>query len=524
MKKGHRIAALPSKCLGHLKRFTTNARYSCRSPLNFSMTPRKQHIQLLLLLVLPFTFWLQSCQEARTEELARHNEVPAPNIVDRDLDSLLSDQRLVVLTKNSSTSYYIYKGQPMGFEYDLLHAYAESIGVELEVRIVDDMGRMYDMLDSGEGDLIAANFSVTSERAERVAFTDPLFLTRQVLIQKKPEGWAGMDKEQLDEHLLTDVFEIADKKVHVNPNTSFYTRLYNLAEEMGAMIQVQAVSPEMDTETLIRYVALDSIKYTVADENVAKLNQAYYPDLDVSLPISLSQKIAWATRKNADKFTTSINQWLGSTTGKAAFKKANRKYFGSPRSQGNRVKHEWSSLKGERISPFDHLIQQEALRADHDWRLIAAIIYQESNFDPQAVSWAGAFGLMQLMPATAAQYGIDTTANEQQNIMAGLALLTDLEKMWTEKIADPEERIKFILASYNVGAGHILDARQIARDLGLDPDVWTGNVEECILLKSKPEWYRAPNVRFGYCRGVEPYEYVREVTSTFSHYQQVYSQ
>ncbi len=469
-------------------------------------------------------FLWQACQEARTHNIDRRTEQPDREVVDRDLDSLLIDKKMVVLTKNSSTSYYIYKGQPMGFEYDVLRAYAGQHSMDLEVRVVDNIAHMYEMLDSGEGDIIAANFTVTTERAKRVSFTDPLLLTRQVLIQKKPKGWALMEKDELDEHLLTDVFELADKKVYVNPNTSFYTRLYNLAEEMGAMIQVQAVQPDMDTETLIRLVALDSIKYTVADENVALLNQAYYPDLYVDLPISLPQKIAWATRINASALTESINEWLDSDNGKNAFKKAYRKYFGSPRSQGRRVKHERGSLLGARISPYDHLIRQEAERFDFDWRLITALVYEESNFDPKAVSWAGAFGLMQLMPTTAAQYGVDTSANDQENIMAGLALLDDLRDLWTEKIPDEEERIKFIVASYNVGAGHILDARQIARDLGLDPDVWTNNVEECILLKSKPEWYRAKNVRFGYCRGTEPYEYVRDVMSIYGHYKEVYEE
>lgn len=519
----HEYRGKPRQPSDPVKRNRQNTRMDWRYSPTFSMF-RRQHLYIVFLFLLPCSLLWQSCQEAHTEGLRNKSNTSNMDMVDRDLDSLLALKRLTVLTKNSSTSYYIYKGQAMGFEYDLLHAYAKSKGMELEVRVVDDLGRMYDMLDSGEGDLIAANFSITSERAERVAYTEPLLETHQVLVQKRPDGWNSMSKEQLDEHLLTDVFELAHKKVHVNPNTSFYTRLYNLAEEMGAMIQVQAVSPDLDTETLIRYVALDSIKYTVADENVAKLNQAYYPELDVSLPISLSQKIAWATRKNATDLINSVNSWLASPEGRAAFKKANRKYFGSPRSQGRRVKHEWSSLEGERISAYDHLIKQEADRAGMDWRLVAAIIFQESNFEAQAVSWAGAFGLMQLMPATAAQYGLDTTANDQENIMAGLALLKDLEDLWKDKVSDPDERLKFILASYNVGAGHILDARQIARQLGLDPDKWTGNVEECILLKSKPEWYRAPEVRFGYCRGVEPYEYVREVGRAYSHYQQVYSQ
>ena len=466
--------------------------------------------------------FIEACQEARTHDLDRGTEKPERSIIDRDLDSLLINKRMVVMTKNSSTSYYIYKGQPMGFEYDVLKAYATELGLELEVRIVDDMSRMYEMLDSGEGDLIAANFTVTRERAERVSFTDPIFYTRQVLIQNRPKGWEELPQDEIDEILLTEIFELAGKKVHVNPNTSFYTRLYNLSEEMGAMIHVQAVQPEMDTESLIRQVALDSIKYTVADENVAKLNQTYYPDLYIDLPISLPQKIAWATRTNATELTNSINEWMASKGGKAAYKHAYRKYFGSTRSQIRRVGHERSSLKSDLISPYDHLIQQEAERSDFDWRLIAALMYVESNFDPSAVSWAGAFGLMQLMPKTAAQYGVDSTANDQENIMAGLALLSDLRIMWEGKVPDPEERIKFIIASYNVGAGHILDARQIARDLGLDPDVWTENVEDCILLKSKPEWYRAPNVRFGYCRGIEPYEYVRNVISIHAHYSEIY--
>jgi membrane-bound lytic murein transglycosylase F len=160
------------------------------------------------------------------------------------------------------------------------------------------------------------------------------------------------------------------------------------------------------------------------------------------------------------------------------------------------------------------------MEIEWDWRLLAALIYQESRFNPHAKSWAGAFGLMQLMPQTAQRFGIDTTHVEVENLEAGAKYIQFLERFWEKRIEDADERRKFVLASYNVGPGHVLDAQKIARKMALDPDVWDNNVADCLLLKSQPRYYQMEGVEHGYCRGEQPFAYVKHIYSHYEHFVQ----
>ena len=150
--------------------------------------------------------------------------------------------------------------------------------------------------------------------------------------------------------------------------------------------------------------------------------------------------------------------------------------------------------------------------------MLASLIYQESRFQPNARSWAGAFGLMQFMPTTARRFGISQNSSAEQQIRAGTEFIQWLDQRFDDIIPDSEERIKFILAAYNVGPGHIFDAITIAKKQGLDPKVWMGNVDESLLKKSDPKFYRDPDIKYGYARGRETYNYVNQVLERYEHY------
>jgi membrane-bound lytic murein transglycosylase F len=174
------------------------------------------------------------------------------------------------------------------------------------------------------------------------------------------------------------------------------------------------------------------------------------------------------------------------------------------------------------ISQYDDLIKVYSKKIDWDWTLLAALIYQESKFSPTARSWAGANGLMQLVPQTAKHYGLDTIdATAEQSLQAGTSFILDLDKYWRKHIKDKQERIKFVLASYNAGLGHVLDARKLAEKYGKNPDVWYDNVDYMILQKSNPLIYNDPVVKCGYCRGQETYNYVREILGRYGHYKTI---
>ncbi|HET7818932.1 MAG TPA: transglycosylase SLT domain-containing protein, partial [Bacteroidia bacterium] len=242
----------------------------------------------------------------------------------------------------------------------------------------------------------------------------------------------------------------------------------------------------------------------------------YYSQIDIRTAISFPQKIAWAVNKNTPDLLNSLNKWIELQKGTADFAYLYVKYFKNPKERNN---SEYASFRGNKISPYDDMIIAYSREIGWDWRLLASMIYQESRFDPNAESWAGACGLMQMTHSTAQLYGLDTcAATPIQSIDAGTKHIIDLDNYWKKILPNSYERTKFVLASYNAGLGHVIDARKLAEKYGYNPNLWTNNVEKFILLKSKPQYYNDPVVKCGYCRGNEPYNYVRKILERYEHY------
>jgi membrane-bound lytic murein transglycosylase F len=260
------------------------------------------------------------------------------------------------------------------------------------------------------------------------------------------------------------------------------------------------------------------IKYTVADRNLAHINASSYPILDVSVPVSFSQRIGWAVRKNARDLQQALDQWLAKEKKSDEFYYIYNKYFENRRSFNRRVRSEFYSLAEGRISPFDSLIKLYAEDLGWDWRLLASQVYQESRFDHNATAWTSARGLMQLMPATAAELGISDPSLPDESLKGGVLYLKQLGRAF-ESIPDSLQRTKFTLAAYNCGLGHVQDAQRLARLRGLDPNQWDENVDQMILALSYPKNYNNQVVEYGYLRGVEPYRYVKQIFERYAHYE-----
>ena len=342
-------------------------------------------------------------------------------------------------------------------------------------------------------------------------------LEQRGLVQRKPDNWA--DNPYLAEKkMVRNPADLIGKKVYVKYESAFKDRLENLSQELGGDIIIVEDSATAETESLIREVAEGRIKYTVTDQMIAMVNAAYYPNIDISTMVSLPQRIAWALRKNSPDLLAAINNWLDEVKRDGTFNVIYNRYFNSPRTSALRKKSDFSSLGGNKVSVYDDIIKAKAKELGWDWRLLASMIYQESNFSPTAESWAGARGLMQLVPSTGKYYGARDLFDPVQNINAGVNFLKFLDRQWGKTIEDKEERIKFMLASYNVGLSHVLDARNLAIKYGGDPTQWEGEVEAFLLKKSDPKFYRDPVVKSGYCRCQEPVDYVREVLQRFVEY------
>ena len=472
---------------------------------------KRSKLSILLLI-----FAIVACQSERRKKQPTKNK---QTIVSHDLEDIKERGKLVVLTENSSISYYLYRGKPMGFDHDLLSAFAKSIQVELELVVIDDLNTMFDMLNQGAGDLIACNLTKTEERQDIVSFSSPLMHTRQVLVQRKPDHWEKLTEEQKDSAMVRKFSGLPNTEIYVHDYSSFRENL-NKLDTFPQPLNVISASGQLDSEKMIRLVADGSIQATVADENMAQLNQAYFPEIDVSIALSQVEDICWAARKSSNDLVAALNAWIQKPTIRRKITYAHKKYFLSRKDQASRVKSNYTSMgEKRRISAYDETIQLESKRIDWDWRLVAAMIYKESRFNPNAKSWAGAFGLMQMMPNTAIRFGIDSTQTEHANIRAGVSYIRYLDEFWKDRIPNPEERAKFVLASYNIGPGHVLDAQKIAKHLNKDSMAWDGAVADCLLLKSQKEYLKLEGVKHGYCRGEETFNYVSGVLAQYKHYQ-----
>ncbi|MFW5820269.1 MAG: transporter substrate-binding domain-containing protein [Bacteroidota bacterium] len=464
-----------------------------------------QALSILLVMLLPFVF---SC---RKQEIATVEE----ETFVRDLGEIQKSGKLIVVTDYNSINYFIYKGQPLGFQYELLQELSDRLDLEIEVKVNNDLEKNFADLVEGKVDLIASNLTISKERKEIAEFTIPHSQTRQVLVQKKAETrkpFAGVKE------LIRNPLEISGKTVYVQQNSSHALRLQNLAEEIGKNINI--VEVPIETEQLIRMVSRGDIDYTVADEDIARVNNSYFPDLDVETAISFSQNQAWAVRKNSIELKREIDHWMEEFKQTRRYAVLYYKYFKSNRMAGI-VKSDYYYPETGRISPYDEIFKHEAEKIGWDWRLIASMAYQESRFNPNAISWAGAFGLMQLMPGTANRFGVNQSSSTTAQIKAGVRFIQWLNMQLDDYIEDEEERIKFILASYNVGLGHVIDAMKLAEKYGKDPKVWEDNVEFFLLKKSDPQFFSDPVVRNGYARGTETFRYVRDIMYRYNHYQNI---
>jgi len=435
-----------------------------------------------------------------------------------ELDNILGKDTMLVLTGYNAYSYFIYKGQPMGFEHDLVQKLSEHLGVTPIFILVNSINDMFTMLDEKKGDLIAFNLTITKERAEKLSFVNYYNTTKQVLVQRKPDNWQSMMTHQIKKELIRDPVELIGKTVVVRSASSYIPRLKNLSEEIGGDINIVEAEPELTIEDLIELVANGEIDYTISDKNIALLNEASHRNIDVNTDISLSQRIAWGVKKNSTELRDTINYWLDSIKSTEYFAVTYNRYYKNRYAYKRRVKSEYLLLKGGKISGYDDLIKASAQKLNWDWRLMISQMYQESQFKPNVKSWAGAVGLMQLLPSTGKMYGITNLFDPESNIKAGTKFLSSLDKYWSEFIEDSTERIKFVLASYNVGRGHIDDARRLAKKYGVNPIVWEDNVEFYLLQKSKPKYYNDEVVRNGYCRGKETVKYVEEIFERYEHY------
>lgn len=398
----------------------------------------------------------------------------------------------------------------MGFQYELIKRFAEYLGADLEITVSNNLSESFKLLNENKHHILATNLTNTSERNSRFILTDPIDHTKQVLVQRKRSNKT---------EYISGLKQMSNKSIYVKGNSGYFNQLNKLKEKQELEINIIPFH-KFNTEDLIRLVALGEIDYTVSDYNIAYINSKYYNNLDLSLDISETQKLSWALNKESISLANEINNWLRKFKKTATYRIIHNKYYKSSRA----VKIFHSSyyyLNSGKISNYDTIIKTKSKNINWDWKLLAALIYQESKFDPEAQAWTGAYGLMQIMPETAETFRIEDFESPVGNIEAGTRYIKYLDKTFKKHLSDTTDLVKFILAAYNVGAGHVLDARRLAEKYGKNPDKWNNNTDFYLLNKSNPTYYKDPLSRNGYCRGREPYNFVYEIMERYNHYNNI---
>lgn len=461
--------------------------------LNFNAWHLMKRLIITILALLPM---LVACnRNSNSSEIGKAYDI--------DLDSIVQRKKLYVVTDYNSVDYFVHKGTVIGYQYELVNEYAKHLNIEVELIASNDIEKNVEMLQSGRVDLIATNLIADTINEHRYAFAEPYGRSHLVLVQRNSD------------QKITELPMLAGDTISVLDKSFYESTLRNINDTTDMSLCIDEIE-YYDVEQIIQLVAESEIKYTISLENIARANKWFYPNIDISFAISDEYDLSWAMRHESIQLKADIDLWLKEFKKTPRFKQIYRKYFIDPRDHHNEIQKTTSDTYQ---ADYERIIKAVATDERYNWRLISAVIYQESHFNANAKSWAGACGLMQLMPETAERFGVDDPTDPEQNITAGVRYLLWLDSRLTTEVPDPTERVSFTLAAYNVGLGHIMDAFRLAKKFGLDTLKWRDNVEVALLHKSNPAFYSDPVVKHGYCRGTETINYVRNIIDRYHNYQ-----
>jgi membrane-bound lytic murein transglycosylase F len=414
-----------------------------------------------------------------------------------DLDDVQRRKVLRLLTRNTSATYYLWRGKLMGFEYELAQRFAQRLGVRLEVIVPQRGEDLLQMLAEGRGDLVAA--AQTPVERPGVAFSEPYNFVSQIVVA--PAGEAGLASPR----------DLAHRTVYVHHSSPHWDTLSRLRDG-GLPLILQAAPQHLETEELIGLVGNGVYPLTVADSHLLDIELTWRDDVAAAFPLGEPVPLAWGVRAANPELLAAVNRFIRTEYKGLTYNVLHRRYFEDPKRMRHHVLHR---RKPGELSPWDRLVKRYADEHDFDWRLIVAQMHHESGFDPTARSFAGAVGLLQVLPSTAAELDLFDLEDPENNVRAGIRYLAWVRDRFEEELP-VRDRMWFTLAGYNAGPDHVRDARRLAAEKGWNPDRWFDNVERAMLLLSRPEYAR--RAQHGYCRGQEPVQYVREIRSTYEAY------
>ncbi|MFC6980793.1 transporter substrate-binding domain-containing protein [Microbulbifer taiwanensis] len=417
-----------------------------------------------------------------------------------DLDEIKKRGQLRAVTRNTSSTYFMWKGRILGYEYELLRKFAKDQGLRLEIIVAEGHDDFVEFVSNGKADIAASLLSITERRKHQgMAFSSPYFKSRVGVVARKDDA-------------IDSIQELSGRKVHVRRSSSQYDILEKLRHQVPG-IEVELVPEEVKISEVIDKVAERDYDLAMVDEISVQLARSWRDDIHFQLDLQ-TDNYAWMVRNENPQLLAAIDKFFGKDDTAPILTTLKEKYFETPKYTRPEIK---KLTAGGHISPYDAIVKKYAEEYDFDWRLVVAQMFQESSFNPRAKSWVGARGLMQVMPDTGKQVGETNLYNPETGVRAGLKYLEWLhEKFINREDIAPDNEMWFTLAAYNAGLGHVYDAKDLAEDKGWDRKVWFGNVEKAMLLLSDKKYYS--KARYGFARGQEPVDYVRKIQARFNRY------
>jgi membrane-bound lytic murein transglycosylase F len=411
-----------------------------------------------------------------------------------DLDGINERRVLRVLTRNNAAAYFVWHGEIMGFEHDLAKAFADSLGVQVEFIVVPTRFGLLSWLLQGRGDMVAAGLTATEEREQMsVAFSRPTAWVREVVVARPADS------------ALQTPADLSGRTLVVRRASTYWNTAQRL-KNAGIDVDIVVAHENMETEEIIAGVAAGEYDLTISDSDILEIELTWRDDIVGLFPVSDSVPLGWMVRESGEQLKAAMDAFLRREYRGLFYNMTRDKYFGNVRAVRTRASQRVSRTGV--ISRYDDIVRRYADRYGFDWLMITSQMFQESRFNPNAESFAGAVGLMQMLPKTARGFGFDSLTVPEHSIRAGTYYLRHLYEL-TDDAATPEDRLWFALASYNAGYGHVGDARRLTAELGGDPNVWFGGVDEVMPLLAKREYHS--RTRYGYCRCMEPVLYIRRI-------------
>jgi membrane-bound lytic murein transglycosylase F len=418
-----------------------------------------------------------------------------------DLTTIQEHKVLRVLTRNNASTYFLWRGELYGFEYELAKEFADQQKLRLEMVVPPSRDLLIPWLLEGKGDIIAAAMTNTDERQrEGIAFSRPYNTISEILVSRSDDP-------------IDSAEQLTGRTVVVRRSSSYWQSMQAL-QQQGIAFKLIAAPEELETEELIAQLARGEIDLTVADSHILDIELTWRDDIRGAFALEVRHH-GWMVRQENPELLKAVNAFHKKEYRGLFYNVTYDKYFKNSKQILSHIEERSDNTDNNSLSPYDSLVRKYAEHYGFDWRLIVSQMYQESRFNPNAKSWAGALGLLQVLPRTAKEFGIKDLRDPDSGLHAGVQYLDWLLKRF-EPGLNIGERTWFALAAYNAGVGHVRDARQLAREKGWDPDKWFDNVEKTMLLLSNKRYSRV--AKHGYVRGHEPVNYVRQIHDRYLAY------